>query len=144
MIEMTTPNGLPLASIGIEILKIVSNSNTTMPVKMLNIPGSMSTIFLPDQYMMDNADIQSFMLHGKKSKTGTISFQSQHEHDIAVIAISQQHNRLWLKENAVLVPPKPIIHTMYLGHNVCQPIEPDAPSTTTAKLSTYSTKDKPS
>ena len=81
-------------AIGVGVLKLVSNSNTTMPWMMLHTPGSTGTILSPDRYMMDNAGVQSFTHYGNKGGTGTISFQDNVGKNIATIAMSRRRDHL--------------------------------------------------
>jgi hypothetical protein len=41
-------------AIGVGVLKVISNNNTTMSWMMLHTPGTTGTILSPDRYMMDN------------------------------------------------------------------------------------------
>jgi hypothetical protein len=111
-------------AIGVGTLKIVSNSNTTMPWMMLHTPSSTGTILSPDRYMMDNANVQSFTHHGKKSGTGIISFQNLQGNDIATISMNRRRDGLWFTDNYVLIPTKPAIHTASPEYNICPPIGP--------------------
>ena len=112
-------------AIGVGVLKIISNNNTTMSWMMLHTPGTTGTILSPDRYMMDNTNVQSFTHHGNRSGHGTISFQDPRGKDIATIAMTRRRDGLWFTENSVLIPPQPNIQKAHINPSMCSFIGSD-------------------